>query len=122
MLLRIPLAPLFAHSNPFERSPWDVPVTRAAIQSRIDRQDWDAVPGSTRHLERVAYLAAHPCPKPISVSVGDTLDGPMPPELVGDGKHRYVAALFRGDADIAADVSGHPERIQRMFGVSIPPA
>lgn len=108
MNVTLPLHLLLNFQDPFQVSPWGVALTRDALKDHIDRQDWDPTPGSKRHLERAAYLVVDRCPKPIKVTVSSPESDGALVLKVNDGMHRYVAAVYRNDPDIATELQGEP--------------
>lgn len=93
--------------NPFTGDPWQkgtasVPgVSEALLDERLC-----GTPGGDDHDGRIAYLVVHAAKDPIEIDVGVPELGCHPAWLVEDGNHRLAAAIYKGQDEIHANVSG----------------
>ena len=118
-------------SNPLETPPWPG-VKRAAFLRELalaleerrfnpphtpllkaEGADRDA--GPRAHAERVAWFVQHGWNDPIDIDVGVPSLGCHVRWVVLDGNHRWAAALWRGDATIAAEWAGSVEVAKALF-------
>lgn len=119
MAIQLPVAILADYANPLGSPwPWGAVVTLDDIAQALQERRLVSVPGTEDHAGRIAYLVENPASDPIAVDVGCPslgYDGPDWPYI--DGNHRLVAAIYRGDALIAADVDGEVGHATELFGV-----
>ena len=132
--MRISLARLQAHCDPFVSGVWDdKPLSRLAITRCLNAKQYETEfydppivwrglgPYKTRgwHNRRVAYLVANPDITPIEIDVGvPEVSGMLGrvPWFVQDGNHRLAAAIYRGDSYIEATVAGSVRYAESLFG------
>lgn len=117
MSVPIPVRNIAKHCNPFRISPWGVKITHAEVARAIAVSQYESSPHTTRHTERIAYLVQHPSIDAIEIDVGVPVLGYHVSWMVLDGSHRLAAAIFRGDRDIEACVSGQLDYAKKLFGV-----
>lgn len=89
-------------------------VARALREGRLEPRPSGRSEGRLRHVERIAYLVAHPDPAPIGIDVGVPSLGYSPAWVVVDGNHRLAAALYRGDRLIRASLQGEHAALVRL--------
>lgn len=130
MPVRIPLSNLGV-VNPYEYVVWqglEAPITQEEIAQAIESEEFekDPLPDSpartlTRkeHIARIAYLATNGWDDAIHFDVGVPSLGCFIDWPLVDGNHRLAAAIYRGDKDILADVSGSTEYAKEVLGVNI---
>ena len=111
-LARVATGRLAAHCNPYRALVWPIgtPITRAEVRLFV-RAGLLRPPGAARgsrndHIARVAWFVANRCADPIDIDAGLPQLGQFSRWLIIDGNHRFAAALFRGDATIAARIRG----------------
>lgn len=125
---QVPIDLLMDYS-PFEGCVWldqKDPLTVEDIAYALEARRIDSSPYSSGrgdpgrpgyHAERVAYLVQHPSKDPILIDVGigcHALGAYINWPIV-DGHHRLAAAIYRGDAHIAAYMVGGEFEIERFL-------
>ncbi len=108
--------------NPFSRTVWfDItsPITREEVASALEGT-LPSDPARASHVQRVAAFVADGWSDPINVDLGVPMVNFVPEWPILDGNHRFMAAVYRGDAAIAADVSGQVDWIENFLEGSNP--
>lgn len=67
------------------------------------------------HAGRIAWFVVHGWNDPLAVDVGVPSLGCCPAWLVGDGNHRFSAAIYRGDHTVRAIVDGDVKIIEQLL-------
>ena len=130
MPVRIPLSNL-ASFSPLDNPVWQglkTPIQRREIVEAIATRRFEKAPlpdQPTRtltrqeHAGRIAYLIVYGWSDAIHLDVGVPSLGCHVSWPVVDGNHRLAAAMYRGDKDILADVSGSVDYAMELLGVKI---
>lgn len=133
MPIKLPVKRLQKLCDPYETNPWGKQrITRAKVRAAIEAKSLESEPMSNRahrrrtyryHIERIAWLVVNGWEDAIEVDIGVPALG-CHAELEGfcviwDGNHRLAAAIYRGDLEIMAGVSGDIGYGKKLFGVDI---
>ena len=115
MIVNVPVAGLVPYS-PFFNDVWecDSPIRKEEVQGALDEGLLLATYKTARrfreeHIQRIAFLVAHGWDDAIEIDVGVPERGYHNPWWILDGNHRLGAAIFRGDDQILAEISGSLE-------------
>lgn len=113
---RISVARLAELCDPFQTPPWSevLYLTPDCVKRAIAAGDLEPNPGTSRHIQRIAYFVVHGWPDAIEVDVGIPCMGFTPAWPVQDGNHRFAAALVRGDEGITAELSGQVDTYKAL--------
>lgn len=109
---------------------WGTFVTTEDIRRCIDENRLESIPYSVAqemgdinysHAERIAYLVLNKDDTPIDIDVGVPSAGCVVQfgHYIVDGNHRCVAAIFRGDKTIYAEISGELDYVRKLFGKKV---
>lgn len=124
----IPIERIIDHANPVESPPWacGILLRPSDVLAAIQEERFQAIPDEyssdldyAYHAERIAYLVVHGWDDPIEIDVGVPSMGCHVGWPVLDGNHRLYAAMYRGDPEIRATVSGSLDYMQELFGVTV---
>jgi hypothetical protein len=134
---RISVARLRRLANPLKTPPWFVvggtnflslwQESKEAIQKKeikaFLKQDYGKwlkkhpYSGSREdHLRRIAHYVVSGWIDPIEIDVGVSTLGCHVDWVIQDGNHRFAAALYRGDKEILAGLTGDLNYISELFG------
>lgn len=121
--VRVPVKNLLNVVNPFEKPPWYCrPFTIEEVWKAVDEERFQEGPTPNwysidDHIERIAYF----------VSEGWDEDDYTPEFVVseedwplGDGNHRFAAAVVRGDELIKILIDGDLTIAEERLGIKIP--
>lgn len=100
--------------DPYETPPWSdlIELTPAMVAEALRNQDLEPSPRTSRHVQRIAYLALHGWTDAVHVDVG--VPGYASFWPIADGNHRFAAAIFRNLPAIPAELSGAVELLDAL--------
>lgn len=126
---RISVAKLKRLANPLRTPPWPwfvkpwaKPFQRKEITAYLKQQNFEKwVTGFSRddreiHLRCIAHYVVKGWTEPIEIDVGVPALGCYVDWPIQDGNHRLAAAIYRGDKEILAGLSGDLNYIEELFG------
>lgn len=66
------------------------------------------------HIKKIAWFVKNGWKEPIWIDVGVPFMGCYVNHIVDDGNHRFSAAIFRGDKEIKAEMSGSIDYMKEL--------
>lgn len=124
----VPVSRLAKLTNPYD-NPWQGDeFTTEDVKKAIEEKRFCAEPyleqtcfrwPTSKHIERIAYLAVHGWTDPLHVDVGIPSLGFMPACPVTDGNHRLAAAMYAKKRYVDCSISGEVRAIKMLLGVDV---